>query len=182
VDWQSLSEKTNSDFLKTKVRLRWYQDLCTGQLSPESYLEVKFKIGAKRGKLRISTELGGEVLQQLHLSDSRLRHLTTRLKREGIPLNQAYFPVFQVSYKRYRFVDPISSARLCVDHDIHSPRVNWQMMPFCKPKPISRGVFECKGSCSDMPAFLHQLTAMGCKKESFSKYSVCHDHHLDLFR
>lgn len=39
VDWRSLAEKNNSDYLKTKIRLRWYQDLFTGELSQESFLE-----------------------------------------------------------------------------------------------------------------------------------------------
>ena len=180
VNWCSLAEKNNSDYLKTKLRLRWYQDLYTGELSKESFLEVKFKIGAKRYKLRFPTGIGGARLKRLHLNDSQLRHLLTSLRNKGIPVNQAYYPVFQVSYKRHRFVDPFSSARLCVDHDIHSPRVNWQMMPFCRPDPISKGVFECKGSHIELPDILHQLTAMGCKKESFSKYSICHDHHMEL--
>ena len=181
-NWQSLGEKINSDFLKTKIRLRWYQDLHSGEFSRESFLEEKYKIGAKRRKVRIPTGVAGDRLEKLPLSDPQLRRLLINLKREGITMDQVFLPAFQVTYKRFRLIDPATSARLCVDHDIHSPRVNWQMMPSCIPSPISKGVFECKGVNVELPQILHQLTALGCKKESFSKYGVCHDHHLGLFR
>ena len=47
---ECLDEKRNSDYLKTKIRLRWYN--VTGTQSDNAFLEVKRRYGARREKIR----------------------------------------------------------------------------------------------------------------------------------
>ena len=50
---ESLEEKLGSDYLKTKIRLRWYDH------SPAVWLEVKRRVGSRREKLRLPVAATG---------------------------------------------------------------------------------------------------------------------------
>lgn len=173
-DWRFLREKINSDFLKTKVRVRWYQDINTKEPLNASFMEVKHKTGGIRRKERVKTPHSGAWLSKTELNDPQLMALPDLLKAEQVFLQGPLFPVFQISYKRRRFVDPASGLRLSIDYDIHVPRVNPAMVPRVNPAFLNNAVFETKGEHNRLPEPLHQLTALGCIKQSFSKYSMCY--------
>ena len=175
-DWRFLSEKINSDYLKTKIRLRWYSDFHNGEPGDASYMEIKRKIGNRRQKIRIKTGLPGKWLSHINLDHQRLLKIPHVLRSKGIFVPGHLLPVFQINYRRYRFVEPITRARLCIDYDIFTPSVNPQMLSRTNPLTLKNAVFELKGKLSKLPEVLHQLTALGCSKQSFSKYSVCYKH------
>ncbi len=174
-DWRFLREKLNSDFFKTKIRLRWYEDIQNGESSPYSFLEAKFKIGSQRKKVRIETGRSGESLSRMALDDGELLGFPLLLRAEGIVLRETVFPVFTIRYQRLRFIEPLSAARLSVDYNICVPALNRHMLPRINPFQLSLAVFEMKGDRLRLPQPLQQLTAFGCHKESFSKYSSCYE-------
>lgn len=56
-NWDFLREKRNSDYLKTKIRLRWYdQTPASNDADGRSYAEIKYRIGSKRMKIRLPTQ------------------------------------------------------------------------------------------------------------------------------
>lgn len=173
-DWRFLREKINSDYLKTKVRVRWYTDIDTEVPDDESYLEVKYKVGSKREKVRIKTRFSGGWLSRVNLDNNKLLTIPHLLRPRGVLISEQLYPVFQISYTRRRFVEPLSNSRLCLDYDIWAPRVNWQMLPRINAFRLRNAVFELKGRITELPDVLHQLTALGCRKQSFSKYLVCY--------
>jgi hypothetical protein len=169
-----LGEKINSDFFKKKIRLRWYSDLKTGKSEAKSYFETKYKIGNKREKIRYETDFTGDFLSKVNLNDLALKNIPRLCLSDDSAISDPVFPIFDIIYKRVRFVEPILGLRLCVDYDIGVSRVNWQILPGIPPFWLRTAVFELKGTSQDMPQILHQLTAMGCRKQSFSKYMVCY--------
>ena len=173
LNWRYLNEKINSDFLKTKIRIRWYEDINTGHQGDQSFLEAKYKIGSSRKKKRVATEYSGKWLSRIPLSDPKLIGIPFLLCELGVKIPPTLFPAFQISYKRFRFIEPLTGSRLCIDFDIGMPRTNWHMLPKTGRGILPCGVFEVKGSQTELPGILRQLTAMGCRKESFSKYSGC---------
>jgi len=173
-DWQFLREKINSDYFKTKVRIRWYADIVSEEPSTESYLEVKHKIGGRREKLRIKTGKPGEWVSRINLDNRELLEIPRLLWPESVVIRRPCFPVFKITYKRLRFIEPVTGARLSFDYDICAPEVNWQMVPRINPFRLQEAVFELKGNLTQLPETLHQLTALGCRKQSFSKYSMCY--------
>ncbi|MFC2172963.1 VTC domain-containing protein [Acidobacteriota bacterium] len=173
-DWRYLHEKVNSDYLKTKIRMRWYADIETGEPGEPSYLEAKYRIGSKRVKVRIKTGRSGKWLSRAPLSDPALRELPGLLRQQGVEIRGDLLPVFRITYNRCRFIEPISGGRICLDYDIRTPFVNWQMVPRVDPFSLETAVFEIKGRSNQLPNVLHQLTSMGCRKRSFSKYLVCY--------
>ena len=172
-EWKFFYEKINSDFIKTKIRLRWYSDIETGEAGNKSFIEAKFKIGGKREKIRTRTDFSGKWLDGVNLSDQRLSAVPSLLRSSGVCLDESTFPFIVVSYKRRRFVDPVTGARLCIDYDIGVPKVNPLFVPHANPVRLPQAVFEVKGSFFNLPGSLRPLMAMGCVKSSFSKYATC---------
>ena len=173
-DWRFLREKINSDYLKTKIRIRWYVDIDSREPGEASFLEAKFKVGHCRKKVRIPTDYSGRELSRINLDHQRLLELPALLRPEGVVVAGRLAPVFEICYKRRRFVEPITQARLCLDYNIQAPRVNRQVLSRSNPFALQDAVFEMKGPLDELPQVLHQLTGLGCQKESFSKYYVCY--------
>ena len=98
------------------------------------------------------------------------------LNENGILLRKPVFPAFQIDYRRSRFIDPHSGARLSLDRNINVPRVNWTMINKRNGQNLKAAVFECKHKADSLPEWLHQVSALsGCRKEAFSKYLKCYE-------
>lgn len=173
--WKSLNEKINGDYLKKKVRLRWYSDLAYRRHDPSSFAEAKFRIGTKRHKVRVPTPHHGEWITNTALSHPTFLEIPALLTANGVMLGNRYFPVYQISYKRVRFQEPLTKTTVCFDYDICASRTNALMLPHSRPFVLPTAVLEIKGALDEMPALLKPLVEMGCKKESFSKYYACYE-------
>ena len=173
-NWLLLNEKLNSDYLKSKFRVRWYESLGNTDHPDKSFVEVKSKIGATRRKIRFESRYSGKELAGMDLSCPELLDLQKKARAMGAELPFSLYPALQISYKRYRYLEPETRCRICIDFDILSPRVNRQMLPRAKPHSyLASGVVEVKGDIQELPHSLRQLTALGCRKQAFSKYSGC---------
>lgn len=173
-DWVYLAEKINSDYLKTKVRLRWYSNAVTDSLFPSTFLEVKSKIGSARKKIRLLLDIDSERIVKTPLNDPQFIEIPQSIKSEDIYLERPLFPTFQLNYHRFRFIDPMTDSRLCVDCNIHVSRVNPIMVNRMNPEKLKEAVFELKEKSCELPDWLHQLTSLGCRRDAFSKYSSCY--------
>lgn len=169
-----LLEKINSDYLKTKVRLRWY-DAGNGPAS-SAFLEAKFRMGSRRYKTRVEVPVEGEWLSSVPLDDPALRRIPERLRGLGVPVAAALRPVMWIRYRRDRFVDPITRTRISLDTDITVPAVNHELFDSASPLPLDVAVVEIKGQGSDVPRVLRHLMTLGGRKTSFSKYLACYHH------
>ncbi|MGB4270299.1 MAG: VTC domain-containing protein [Spirochaetota bacterium] len=173
-NWKYLDEKFNSFYFKTKVRLRWYSDLAYKYHYDAAFIEVKYKVGGRRFKSRIKAPFTGHQIATIPLEDTRLLQIPFLLSNKGIVINETLLPAFQITYKRFRYIDPLSGSRICFDFDIYSPRTNKHMLPYIKSTMLQTAVFEVKGKESELPPSLYPLTDLGLKKSSFSKYSACY--------
>ncbi len=173
-----LDEKVNSDYLKTKVRLRWYGDWATGEPSGAVYLEVKQRIGSSRKKYRRRLDWMAETTARLTLEDVRLLEVNRLAAEAGFRFGGPLFPVACLEYRRRRYVEAATGTRICLDHDIRPVRVHGQWGRAAHGLPISEGVFEVKGATERLPATLHPLIALGCRRQSFSKFQQCMDQRI----
>lgn len=174
-DWHFLREKINSDYLKTKVRVRWYTDIISQEPAGYSFIEVKQKIGATRKKIRIKSDISGKWLSCVDLDSRKLLEIPHVIGTRFQDIPKQIYPVFQIRYKRWRFIEPVTGTRLCIDQDIFVPKVNELIIAATTPLCLRYGVFELKGKIRELPDVLHQLTVLGCRKASFSKYSSCYN-------
>ena len=167
-----LNEKNSSDHIKSKFRIRWYEDVNTFSPSPEAFLEFKHKINLKRFKRRkkiknnfFKTPLK-DPLFTTYFEDFRLF--------EGKLLEPIY-PSYIVRYHRKRFIDPVTKLRICIDSNIHVGGLNQSLLGNqIHKKYLNNCVVETKGLSRDLPRQLRFLESYGLKKNAFSKYERCY--------
>jgi hypothetical protein len=171
--WDYLRGKVDSEYLKTKVRLRWYAE-AAGPARGCAFAEVKYRVGCRRAKLRFQTEHRAAWLAGVSLDDPALLAVPRELKRRGAPLAKALFPAFEVRYERRRFVERATGARVCIDYRIRAPRFSRRMLPRGTPCALTTAVFEVKSGQGDLPVTLRRLVSFGARRSAFSKYYECY--------
>ncbi len=174
LDLQFLSEKIDSTYLKAKIRLRWYGDWDFKADVGPAFLEAKIKEGGRQQKIRIKVSHTGQELAELPLTAPELAALPSLLATRGIGARASARPVFTVSYRRMRFVDPMTGIRIALDQDIHASRHALSCPGPAGSPMLSIAVIETKGSLTKLPPYLAPLMTMGLKPDSFSKYLHCY--------
>jgi hypothetical protein len=177
-------QKRNGDYLKTKVRLRWYDtadvsrdaDRASGPFPSDlpCFLEVKEKVGSVRGKRRLSLRLPAEALRGDAIRSPAVLHAPRRLAELSFRPPGLLVPILEVRYDRFRFVDPESGTRVALDSGIRCTRANGQYIGGAPPVDVRVGVLELKGHAGEAPPALTHL-GLRVVKESFSKYARCCD-------
>ena len=168
-----LDEKINSDYLKTKVRLRWYGDWTSGRPAGNVFLEVKRRFGSTRKKFRQLLDWPAAEAAGRELSDPRLLEVNRLVAAAGFCFSGPLRPVVGIEYRRRRYLEPATGTRICLDHDIAAFRTHPALGPAGRRPPIADGVFEVKGTVERLPDTLAPLIALGCRRQSFSKFQRC---------
>jgi hypothetical protein len=161
-----LDEKINSDYLKTKVRVRWYEPLA-GPTAGPAFLEIKQRAGTTREKHRFALATPAAQAAGWPLHDPRwLVLIAPAAARIGGPLA----PVLRMRYVRSRFFDGLSDTRVALDRDLAVTAAH----PALRPRPLPAGlrwaVVEWKGPSPELSSSLRGLTRFGARRQSFSKY------------
>ncbi len=171
----SFKEKIEGDNLKRKYRLRWYD---TGEQGGAkdctAFLEIKFRFGSVRDKLRQKCELSREWLDTVRLEDVSLPRTLYRLAEsypENIPLG--LFPVLCISYNRRRYQCLSTGVTICIDSEISVDRINSFMFPHTIPFSINTTVVEFKDVQLPEIYWFEHLYRAGFRLRSFSKYGEC---------
>lgn len=169
------AEKINSDFFKTKHRVRWYEDPsnCDAEGDNEIpvFIEKKMKIGSQRRKIRKSVLLSLRDIKANGLPSVFHQRWQTFFYESGTTSNLQ--PYVQISYLRKRFSDPLSGARVSLDYNIRVERSNPLYLPPPVVAQLPLGVFEIKSDTPETPESLKYLTRNLARKTSFSKYERC---------
>lgn len=169
----SLGEKINSDYLKRKIRVRWYSDL-DGRVSGPAFVEAKLRLGTRRSKVRARLPYPADEIARWDLQDSRLLSLPGLLRDVGILHQQSWQPMALIRYRRDRFIEPITDSRVSLDADISGVSANPRFLSAPDLSPLATAVFEVKGEGDELPPALRPLLALGLHKRSFSKFLVVH--------
>jgi VTC domain len=162
----------DGDFIKTKIRLRWYQmDFPPEQQSVSCYLEIKRKYGARRQKQRRQL-----VLEARFLTGDLFSHPAILEAPNSVPEARAagrglLVPVLIVHYERFRFIDPRSGSRISLDTGIVCSRANSAYLAGAGPVALRSDVLEVKGGLDALPGSLLPI-ARHLRKRSFSKYAA----------
>lgn len=171
---ESLRAKVNSDFLKRKIRVRSYLASDGGQPLEAAFAEIKQKVGSRRLKARQRLDGAVPLLSMRHPPAAALRRLLRPLRDAGHLVEPDLQPFLRISFERWRFVEPISGARVSLDRDIRAESVNPSLLPQRHPQPLAHAVIEIKGPHENLPRRLNRLGDLGCRRESFSKYARCY--------
>ena len=171
----SLSEKLNSDYLKRKIRVRWYSSL-QGDVTGPAFVEAKFRTGTRRAKVRQQLPFPAAEIAGMDLADRRLHRLPELLRVHGVLGHSAWQPVMLIRYRRDRYTEPASQSRISLDSDISAAAVNPAMVPTADLSPLRTAVLEAKGPGDELPRALHALLGFGIRKQSFSKFLAVYAH------
>lgn len=170
-------EKRNSDYVKSKVRLRWYSDLAKGIINDDitCYLEVKEKWGVFRKKNRIEIPLSSWMLKGDVFTEEKIETIPSRVHELSSIPSGFLVPTILIQYMRYRFLDPQTGSRVALDTDIECTHVNSRYVEGFPPVHLDQGVLEVKGSRRDLPNSLNGIRSY-LSREAFSKYARCLEH------
>jgi len=169
---EGLDGKANSDYAKSKFRVRWYRDPVTLAFG-SVFAETKRKRGSTRSKDRIPLDLDAEELDRLWLGAPLLSEIPRRLNARNRDIPADLQPIIQISYRRRRYVHRFSGTRLNLDWDIRPVKVSPLFSSFIDTSPLPVSIFEVKGPELRIPAPLSQLMSADGRRESYSKYYEC---------
>jgi hypothetical protein len=171
----SLGEKINSDYLKRKIRVRWYSDL-EGRPSGPAFIEAKLRMGTRRSKARARLHAPAEEIARWDLQDPRFLRFPLLLREQGILHQESWEPMILIRYRRDRFVEPLTGSRVSLDADIYAAAASPRFVSAPDLSPLATAVLEVKGEADELPAALRPLLALGMQKRSFSKLLMVHAH------
>jgi hypothetical protein len=159
----ALAAKLDSDYLKSKLRLRWYDG------REPVFLEQKLRVGSRRRKVRHPlAELGGRIVTHgfdaLHGGE-----LTGEIARFAGGVAAAQFPVLHLRYRRERFLAP-GGSRLSLDHTIELLASRSYRKGVARRLPFA--IVEVKGGDRDLPPGCGALVALGLRRCSMSKFAT----------
>jgi hypothetical protein len=171
------NESRNGEFLRTKIRLRWYDqpaDRCPSGASHDEvlcYLEVKNKEGALSGKQRTPVMLPPEVLHDDPFSSEQILDLPARAFELGFHLSGLMVPILMIQYRRQRYLDIAADSGIAVDTEILCTRAGDIILQGAAPVQLDVGVLEIKGMNRGINEVLDPIGAY-LTKSSFSKYRI----------
>ncbi len=174
-DARSLGEKVDSDYLKMKLRVRWYGD-AADQPSGAAFIEAKYRVGSRREKVRGVLDVDGPTLAGRPLEDKRFEALPRALAQAGVVLGPEWRPVVRLRYERRRFIERTTGARISLDRDITAEAVNPRQLSSLNLGPLPVAVLEVKGRGDSLPRALQPLLHLGARQGSLSKYAAVYDH------
>jgi hypothetical protein len=165
----SLGEKINSDYLKQKIRVRWYSDLDGRAVGP-AFVEAKLRVGNRRFKVRETLPFSAEQIAGWALQDRRLLEFPLLLENRGIGVRGLWQPIISIRYRRDRFMEPLSGSRVSLDSDIAGVAANPTFLSAADFATVGSSVIEVKGASDELPLPLRGLLQLGVRKSSFSKF------------
>lgn len=169
----SLVEKENSEYLKRKIRIRWYTDPAGTNPSERVHLEVKVKEGSRSWKRRVPLPCEVRLLCADPLATAASLPMQEWSAAAGCPLHDL-LPVCVISYVRRRFIEMSSGARVALDTEIRPSHTNTAVLRAHKARIPNVCILEVKGPDADgLPPSLLPLCRFGLRRTSFSKYAEC---------
>jgi len=171
----------SGDLCRDKVRIRWYGDGNGAAGTRTVYLELKRKRGLLGSKLRSCLSVPVDALAAPNLARGILPRplLDETLASFGYFPGASLWPVIRISYKRCRFVDPISGQRVSLDSHVRSTSLMPTVGNGEKELELPGAIIEIKGSSTDVPVSLKALGMLGVDWSRFSKYSSCIEAHQE---
>lgn len=171
----SLGEKFDSDYLKTKLRARWYGSP-EGAVSGPAFIEAKARIGTRREKTRARLDLPAVEIAALSLDDPRYRLFPRALAPSGVLFGPEWRPVLRLRYRRTRFIEPVTGSRVSLDQDISADAISSRHATPLNLGALDLAVLEIKGAEDALPRTLMPLLNLGARLGAMSKYAAVYQY------
>jgi len=175
----SYYECLNGDIYKNKVRVRWYDQPAVDRDVPV-YIELKSKRGFHTVKQRRQVKVPDSAL-----GEGKIAGIVNQVEMKTILPELGYIPRKQlrplivISYRRYRFREPLSGVSLTYDLEIASWMVEQSIAIWAPRLELQTTVLEIKGGTMALPSSLRGLRSIDLRWSAFSKYAKCLESHLE---
>jgi len=168
-------EKASSDYLKTKVRIRWYEGVGSAVNGSNCFLEFKWKVGSKRLKRRTPLDMNSSGLLRVLTDPAFLGEIRQHIM-SNIPdfAGFDFVPRVLVSYTRHRFHEPFSETRIASDTGIQAKQIGPPVEGGGGRIFLDTSVLEVKGTHNELPNVLKTVLGRQVRKTAFSKYYECY--------
>jgi len=171
-----LRQKQASEFLKRKVRIRWYVDPRSGTPGAQAYLEVKSKQGAHGDKRRRPLPVSAAEFDRDPLTAAEMLLRQADSDAQLADTLQGLLPAGVIQYQRRRYIEMSEGFRIALDSDIRASSLNRALLRERRESRPSVAVLEVKGERTrGLPSSLSMLYGWGVQKAAFSKYAACLD-------
>jgi hypothetical protein len=178
-DLEEHEKSMSGDYRKDKVRIRWYGDNGSPDGARTIYVELKSTQGFASTKRRLKMEVPAHRLTKPYLARGIVPGslLSNTLFSFGHFPSKLLCPVVRITYRRYRFTEPLTRQCVTLDSRIRSTMVG--------PRPgngegeveLPGAVIEIKGTSIELPTTLMRMGMLDVDWGRFSKYSACIDAH-----
>jgi hypothetical protein len=169
-----LLEKVEGDFLKTKIRLRWYAANETARASGPVILEIKQRASVSRDKIRIPFEEMAATIDRAAPEAIDGRKVVSLVRQHGHEAPEWLRPTLALRYSRLRWIEPATGVRVALDRGIKPTWVVGRSQPAGELSELRTAVVEFKGPEADAPPALRNVVRFGARRTSFSKYHQCY--------
>jgi hypothetical protein len=171
------NESRNGEFLRAKVRLRWYADPTDSShsVAPHAevrcFLEVKTKEGGLSKKQRTEVMMPTRILRDDPFSHDQILDLPARVFELNYRTFRPLVPILMIRYQRKRYLDVASDSGIATDTEIRCTRANEAVVQGLLPVHLDVGVLEIKGMNRGINEVLNPIGAY-LTKSAFSKYGI----------
>jgi hypothetical protein len=178
-DMDSFYQCLNGDIYKNKIRLRWYNRPDKDK-EVLAYIEMKSKKGFFTGKKRQPVKIPGAFLTGHGITGAFLQSEIERALPElGYTSYKPLHPAIIISYRRSRFLDPLSGASIAYDQQISSQMVGAGAAIFAPALELQTTVLEIKNHSMTTPPAILGLRDIDLGWSAFSKYARCLESHFE---
>jgi len=167
---------------KDKVRIRWYESGDKGWGDSRSaFVELKSRRGFASSKRRLEVAVPTEALTPHVVRDGIVRTsvLVEALAGFGYQPPGPLFPIVEVVYQRYRFVEPLEGLSVALDCRVRSAVHRQAVGTVGAFIELPGAVIEVKGSSLALPPGLQRMSLLNVDWTRFSKYVSCVDSHRE---
>jgi VTC domain len=165
-----LGEKIDSDYLKTKLRVRWYASLDGNPAGSAVFAELKYRVGNRRDKCRVPLDADPAALGALPLESPVWTSLLDPLRVKAPLLPGRLDPILTLRYARYRYLDRPTAGRVTLDDAVALTALNRARVTGHAPVRLPNAVLEYKGASDDLPRHLTPAIRFGARRGAYSKY------------
>lgn len=174
-DLDHFQKSDEGHYERGKIRIRWYDNPRDMKGMVPVYLELKAKKGFVSQKQRRQFLVPAERLQKIRAHDTIIsRHIILgTLSEFGYFYTEPLVPVILISYKRFRFAEILTGARLSFDWRICSVLTAPSFGARKANLMLEGGVIEIKSPSMNIPGSLRSVNVLGTDWTRFSKYGGC---------
>jgi hypothetical protein len=181
IDLAQYMRSIDGDLRKHKVRIRWYDKIEDYEGDIPIFVELKMREGLTSTKQRRRLLVPPRYLDRDSLSSGIIDSMTMAriLAAFGYFPDRPLRPIVLIAYRRHRFTEVMTGARVSLDYDIRSTLVVRELGCGERDLKLRGGILEIKRPSMELPPTLvRRVNLLNTEWSRYSKYGQCIETYL----